>query len=57
MKCSHGGCQTDAVVLITPATYHSFENAYLTTGNPRGACRFHMAIICEENQANIVSTL
>lgn len=56
MKCSHGGCQTDAVVLISAAAY-ALDGNWEPIGTPRGACRYHMAAICEENQANIVSTL
>lgn len=48
-RCSHGGCQTDAVVLIWSA--HSLGNAQfgIDAKRSRPACRNHMATICEEH--------
>jgi hypothetical protein len=56
MKCSHGGCQTDAVVLITQAAY-ALDGNWEPIGTARVACRFHMATVCEEHHTSLVSTL
>jgi hypothetical protein len=58
MKCSWGGCQTDAVVTITPADptlSGGFD--YTFDADQRAACRNHMAIICEEGAIHIVEAL
>jgi hypothetical protein len=48
MKCSHGGCQTDATVTITPIE-PSYGGAfdYVPRAEERTACRNHMAVLCE----------
>lgn len=46
VKCSHGGCQTDAVVTVTPLSM-TLVGDYEPIGDERAACRFHMAVLCE----------
>jgi hypothetical protein len=50
MKCSHGGCQTEAVVTVTPAKWYAYEG-WNPDGDERPACRNHMAVICEMSDA------
>jgi hypothetical protein len=45
VKCSYGGCQTDAVVTVTPLSM-TMAGDYEPVGDCRYACRFHMAVIC-----------
>ena len=46
VKCSWGGCRTDAVVTVTPAGT-TLVGDYEPTGPERAACRFHMAVMCQ----------
>jgi hypothetical protein len=58
VKCSHGGCQTDAVVTITPTDptlSGGFD--YTFDADQRLACRNHMAVICQDHPLAIVEAL
>ena len=46
MKCSWGGCQSDAVVTVT-ALSTTLTGDYEPYGPERAACRYHMAVLCE----------
>lgn len=56
-RCSHGGCQTPAVVTVVPVSHwwdHLYGVKVWSTGDDddgradaRPACRNHMATICE----------
>lgn len=45
-RCSHGGCQTPAVVQVVRAENYPYEN-WCEVGERRPACRNHMATIVD----------
>jgi hypothetical protein len=57
VKCSWGGCQTEAVVRCTPAEPMGWGEYDDEPDMARHACRFHMAVICEERKTHIVESL
>jgi hypothetical protein len=46
VKCGHGGCRTDAVVILVRAE-RTLVGDYEPVGQSRPACRNHMAVLCE----------